>query len=47
MDEASAELLRRLARNIGGGPWLVVVTRREVDTGFVGEELEFVDDHAA
>ncbi|MEO8293157.1 MAG: tetratricopeptide repeat protein [Actinomycetota bacterium] len=42
MDEASAELLRRLARNIGAGPWLVVVTRRDVGTGFGGEDLEFV-----
>jgi class 3 adenylate cyclase/tetratricopeptide (TPR) repeat protein len=42
MDEASAELLRRLTRNVGRGPWLVVVTRRDVGTGFVGEGLEFV-----
>jgi class 3 adenylate cyclase/tetratricopeptide (TPR) repeat protein len=42
MDEASSELLRRLARNVGRGPWLVVVTKRELGTGFVGEELEFV-----
>ena len=41
MDEASAELLQRLARNIGGGPWLVVVTRRDVDSGFNAEGLEF------
>jgi class 3 adenylate cyclase/tetratricopeptide (TPR) repeat protein len=41
MDEASTELLQRLARGVGRGPWLVVVTRRDVTSGFVGRDLEF------
>ena len=40
MDEASTELLRRLARSVGERPWLMVVTRRDVSTGFVGDDLE-------
>lgn len=40
MDEASADLLRRLATNIERGPWLVVVTRRPAAGGFRGDELE-------
>ncbi len=40
MDEASTELLHRLGRNIGTGPWLVVVTRRDLPTGFIGEEAD-------
>jgi class 3 adenylate cyclase/tetratricopeptide (TPR) repeat protein len=39
MDESSTELLRRLAREVGGLPWLVVVTRRDVDSGFTAEQL--------
>ena len=35
MDEASAELLRSLSADVGRRPWLVVVTRRDVDDGFV------------
>ncbi|MBA3690071.1 MAG: AAA family ATPase, partial [Actinobacteria bacterium] len=41
MDEASTDLLRRLARTIGEARF-VVVTRRDVGTGFVGEGLESV-----
>jgi class 3 adenylate cyclase/tetratricopeptide (TPR) repeat protein len=35
MDDASAELLRRLASQLQLRPWMVVVTRREQDSGFV------------
>lgn len=42
MDEASADLLRRLALNIEQGPWLVVVTRRPAAAGFRGEDAENV-----
>jgi class 3 adenylate cyclase/tetratricopeptide (TPR) repeat protein len=35
MDEASAELLQRLASGVGDRPWLVCASRRDVDTGFV------------
>jgi class 3 adenylate cyclase/tetratricopeptide (TPR) repeat protein len=34
MDEASAEMLRRLTENAGGHPWLIMVTRREDQAGF-------------
>jgi class 3 adenylate cyclase/tetratricopeptide (TPR) repeat protein len=34
-DEASAELLHRLERDVGNGPWFVCVTRRNAGTGFV------------
>jgi class 3 adenylate cyclase/tetratricopeptide (TPR) repeat protein len=34
MDEASADLLRRLTSGIEEVPWLVCVTRRDVDEGF-------------
>ena len=34
MDEASAELLRRLTADVGSRPWLVCVTRRDVSEGF-------------
>jgi class 3 adenylate cyclase/tetratricopeptide (TPR) repeat protein len=34
MDEASAELLRRLTEDAGGRPWLILVTRREEGEGF-------------
>jgi class 3 adenylate cyclase/tetratricopeptide (TPR) repeat protein len=39
MDEASADLLGALARDLEGSPWLVVITRREDDTGFVAPGL--------
>jgi class 3 adenylate cyclase/tetratricopeptide (TPR) repeat protein len=35
MDEASADLLGRLAEAASSLPWLICVTRRDVDTGFV------------
>src|SRR5262245_17304844 len=35
MDDASASLLTTLLRDIGNGPWLAVVTRRDETTGFV------------
>ena len=34
MDEASSGLLERLCDGLGGRPWLVLVTRRDVDDGF-------------
>jgi class 3 adenylate cyclase/tetratricopeptide (TPR) repeat protein len=34
MDEASAELLRRLTEDAGDRPWLIVVTRRDAGEGF-------------
>jgi len=38
MDEASSELLRRLANGIEARPWLICVTRRDEPTGFVPGE---------
>ena len=38
MDEASADLLRHLAGAIEESPWLVCVTRRNLDIGFVPPE---------
>ncbi|MGH2728094.1 MAG: ATP-binding protein, partial [Actinomycetota bacterium] len=35
MDEASAQLLRKLTSGLAGRPWLMCVTRRDVDEGFV------------
>lgn len=35
MDDASADLVERLARDIATRPWLLVVTRRELATGYV------------
>jgi class 3 adenylate cyclase/tetratricopeptide (TPR) repeat protein len=35
MDEASRELLRFVAEGVGFSPWLICVTRRDADTGFV------------
>jgi class 3 adenylate cyclase/tetratricopeptide (TPR) repeat protein len=37
MDEASRELLRFVAEGVGYMPWMVCVTRREVETGFVAD----------
>jgi predicted ATPase/class 3 adenylate cyclase len=37
MDEASAELLHALERQLPVLPWLVVVTRRDSESGFVAE----------
>lgn len=42
MDEASADLLRSLARPIGGWPWLILVTRRPEAGGFEAEEIASV-----
>ena len=39
MDEASASLLRRVAEDVGGGPWVIAVTRRDQETGFVARAL--------
>ena len=38
MDEASGELLSRLIGRANDRPWLLVVTRRDVETGFVTPE---------
>ena len=38
MDEASAELLRALVRDLPGRPWFVCVTRRAQDGGFSAPE---------
>lgn len=35
MDDASADLLRRLASQLDRSPWLVLVTRRDLEAGFV------------
>ncbi len=35
MDEASSELLTRLAREVPDRPWVLLVTRRDQQTGFV------------
>jgi class 3 adenylate cyclase/tetratricopeptide (TPR) repeat protein len=37
MDEASADLLSRLGEAAARLPWLICVTRRDVDTGFVAQ----------
>ncbi|MGH8946834.1 MAG: adenylate/guanylate cyclase domain-containing protein [Acidimicrobiia bacterium] len=39
MDEASADLLRHLAGALEESPWLVCVTRRNLDIGFAPPEL--------
>ena len=39
MDEASASLLRSLAEDVGAGPWVIAVTRRDQETGFVAPDL--------
>jgi class 3 adenylate cyclase/tetratricopeptide (TPR) repeat protein len=38
MDESSGGLLRRLADEAAGRPWLILTTRRDVDGGFVAPE---------
>src|SRR5207249_11146683 len=38
MDEPSAGLLRRIAENVARRPWLVCVTRRDVETGFTAPD---------
>jgi class 3 adenylate cyclase/tetratricopeptide (TPR) repeat protein len=40
MDDASADLLRRLAQHVDRRPWLVVVTRRDAVDGFVPTDGE-------
>ena len=42
MDESSSDLLQRLAEEVGKRPWLIVVTRREDQTGFVPSESPHV-----
>jgi class 3 adenylate cyclase/tetratricopeptide (TPR) repeat protein len=37
MDEASADLLARLAADLGDRPWLLLATRREASAGYVPE----------
>jgi class 3 adenylate cyclase/tetratricopeptide (TPR) repeat protein len=43
MDEASRDLLFRLTLGIDRGPWLVCVTRRDVEEGFHGEGLDHME----
>jgi class 3 adenylate cyclase/tetratricopeptide (TPR) repeat protein len=43
MDEASADLLRRLTADMEGLPWLMCVTRRDVDEGFAARPAPNVD----
>ena len=40
MDDASSDLLRRLARGVDERPWLICVTRRDEPTGFVPSSIE-------
>jgi len=53
MDEASADLFGALAASVGATSWLICVTRRDVETGFVGPsdathlELGPLDEHHA
>lgn len=42
MDDASAALLRYLTRQLEGRPWLICLTRRHADRGFVGIESQQV-----
>ena len=42
MDQASRDLLAHFAIGVDRGPWLVCVTRRDVEDGFNGEELDHV-----
>jgi class 3 adenylate cyclase/tetratricopeptide (TPR) repeat protein len=42
MDEASAQLIAALERELPLLPWLVVITRRDRDTGFVAEPAPHV-----
>ena len=39
MDEASASLLRRISQDVAEGPWVIVVTRRDQESGFVARDL--------
>ena len=53
MDEASADLFETLSASVGATSWLICVTRRDVETGFVGAadctriELGPLDDDGA
>jgi tetratricopeptide (TPR) repeat protein len=38
MDEASADLLEQLCRKVSDRPWLLIVTRRDIDGGFAPSE---------
>jgi len=38
MDELSADLLRRVASNLHDRPWLICVSRRDEETGFVPDD---------
>ncbi|MFN8187706.1 MAG: adenylate/guanylate cyclase domain-containing protein [Gaiellales bacterium] len=39
MDEASAALLLHLAGSVGRRPWLLIASRRDMDTGFVAPQI--------
>ena len=41
-DEASAELLHRICRDVEHGPWLICLTRRDLGTGFSAAEASHV-----
>ena len=41
-DEASAELLQRICRDVQHGPWLICLTRRDLGTGFAATEAPHV-----
>jgi class 3 adenylate cyclase/tetratricopeptide (TPR) repeat protein len=41
-DEASAELLQRITRDVAKGPWLICITRREAEGGFRASEAPHV-----
>jgi len=42
LDEASSDLLRRLANDVEHLPWLICVTRRDVGTGFIAPSAPHV-----
>ncbi|HEU4356467.1 MAG TPA: adenylate/guanylate cyclase domain-containing protein [Actinomycetota bacterium] len=42
MDEASSDLLASIVERLHDRPWLVAVTRRDTDTGFVAPDIEAV-----
>jgi class 3 adenylate cyclase/tetratricopeptide (TPR) repeat protein len=45
MDEASSDLLRHVAASVDTRPWLLCLTRRDVQTGFVAPEGSTVQMH--
>jgi class 3 adenylate cyclase/tetratricopeptide (TPR) repeat protein len=42
MDHASADLLAAVARAVADRPWMVIVTRRDVESGFIAPDLPAV-----